>query len=184
LSSVLTKRNRVWFDVPASGGASLAGPERLSYPPRPLGPGVARQRRIRLALLARWRGAELDRQLAAGARPSPGTLLAVRGERITSRRHRERVADGLARVLRDAQAATHGFSAAAQPDRGEVLAARTVIAALRRRLCAPEPVTPRGVILLRGLLTDGNGPLYRPSEPGALGSRLRAAAAALEPSGL
>jgi hypothetical protein len=93
------------------------------------------------------------------------------------------VAAGLARAVRDAEAASHGFSAAVQPDRREVLAARTVIATLRRRLRAPEPVTARGVILLRGLLTDGNGPLYLPSEPGALGSRLRAAAAALEPPG-
>jgi hypothetical protein len=31
------------------------------------------------------------------------------------------------------------------------------------------------------LLTDGTSSLYRPTEPGALGSRLRAAAAALEP---
>jgi len=147
---MVTKRDSVWFDVPASGGASLAGPDRLPYRRHWRGPGAARRRRIR-------------------------------GERITSRRQRERVADGLARVVRDAQAVTHGFSAAVHPDRREVLAARTVIAALHRRLRAPEPVTPRGVILLRGLLTDGNGPLYRPSEPGALGSRLRAAAAALEP---
>ena len=174
---MVTKRVRVWFDLPASGGASLAGRDHLSYRRRWLGRGAG----IRLALLARWHAAELDRQLVAGARPHGGTLLAVRAERITGRRHRERMADGLARVVRDAQAASHGFSAAVHPDRGEVLAARTVIAALHRRLRAPEPVEPRGVILLRGLLTDGNGPLYRPSEPGALGSRLRAAAAALEP---
>jgi hypothetical protein len=36
--------------------------------------------------------------------------------------------------------------------------------------------------MLLMLLTDGTSPLYRPDEPGALGSRLRAAAAALEPS--
>jgi len=62
-----------------------------------------------------------------------------------------------------------------------VLAARGVLATLDRRLRAPEPVTPRGVTLLQALLTDGTSPLYRPSEPGGLGSQLRAAAAALEP---
>jgi hypothetical protein len=36
--------------------------------------------------------------------------------------------------------------------------------------------------LLRVLLMDGSSALYRPSEPGALGSELRAAAAALEPT--
>ncbi len=35
--------------------------------------------------------------------------------------------------------------------------------------------------MIRLLLTDGNGVLYQPGEPGALGSRLRAAAVALEP---
>jgi hypothetical protein len=63
-----------------------------------------------------------------------------------------------------------------------MLSARTVIAALDQRLRAPEPVSAHGMALLLVLLTDGASPLYRPSEPGALGSRLRAAAAALEPS--
>jgi hypothetical protein len=36
--------------------------------------------------------------------------------------------------------------------------------------------------MLRWVLTDAASPLYLPDEPGALGSRLRAAAAALEPS--
>jgi len=61
------------------------------------------------------------------------------------------------------------------------MAARTVLATLGRRLRAPEPVSPRGVALLESLLTDGTSPLYLPTERGALGSRLRAAAAALEP---
>jgi hypothetical protein len=61
------------------------------------------------------------------------------------------------------------------------MAARTVIATLNHRLRDVEPVSARGVALLESLLTDGASPLYRPSEPGSLGSRLRAAAAALEP---
>ncbi|MBV8998793.1 MAG: hypothetical protein JO304_07020 [Solirubrobacterales bacterium] len=51
-----------------------------------------------------------------------------------------------------------------------------------RRLRGAEPVTAQGVALLESLLTDGTSPLYVPTEPGALGSRLRAAAAALEPT--
>ena len=76
---------------------------------------------------------------------------------------------------------TRGFSAAVRPDRREVIAARTVLATLDRRLRAAEPVSARGVALLESLLTDGTSPLYRPAELGALGSQLRAAAAALEP---
>ena len=92
-----------------------------------------------------------------------------------------RVGAGLAGAVRDAETTTHGFSAAVGPDRREVVAARAVLATLDRRLRAPEPVTAHGVALLGLLLTDGTSPLYQPAQPGALGSQLRAAAAALEP---
>lgn len=90
------------------------------------------------------------------------------------------VAAGLAGAVREAEATTREISAAARPDQREVIAARTVLATLARRLRAPEPVTASGVALLESLLTDGTSPLYHPAEPGALGSQLRAAAAALE----
>lgn len=101
---------------------------------------------------------------------------------ITGRRSRASVARGLQRVLRSATDTAPGFTAAVRPHRREVLAARTVTEALERRLRAPEPVSARGMAILGGLLTDGTSPLYRPDEPGALGSQLRAAAAALEPA--
>ena len=136
---------------------------------------------MRLALISGWHADELDDQLAAGASPGASAILTIRSERLISRRYRARVAAGLARVVRDAEATTRGFSAAVRPDRREVIAARTVLATLDRRLRAAEPVSPRGVAMLQSLLTDGASPLYRPTEVGALGSRLRAAAAALEP---
>lgn len=73
------------------------------------------------------------------------------------------------------------FTAAVAPDRREVLAARPVIDALVRRLHGTEPVTARGVAMLSQLLAEPTSPLYRPDDTGVLGSRLRAAAAALEP---
>ena len=85
-------------------------------------------------------------------------------------------------MLRSATDGAPGFTAAVRPHRREVLAARTVIETLERRLRAPEPVSARGMAMLGGLLTEGTSPLYRPDEPGALGSQLRAAAAALEPA--
>jgi len=108
----------------------------------------------------------------------------MRAERLTSRCFRERVAGGLTRIVRDAEAEAGAlsFSAAVRPHRSEVIAARTVLATLDRRLRGAEPVTAQGVALLESLLTDGTSPLYVPTEPGALGSRLRAAAAALEPT--
>ena len=163
---------------------SVADLERISYPSLSLRPARSVWRRLRLALIAGWRAGELDRQLAAGASPSADALLAIRARRLTGRRHRARVAAGLARTVRDAEATTRGFSAAVRPDRREVIAARTVLATLERRLHGPEQVSARGVALLESLLTDGTSPLYRPAEPGALGSRLRAAAAALEPVAL
>ena len=160
---------------------SVADLERVSYPPLSLRRGGGRCRRIRLSLIASWRAGELDRRLAAGESPEASALLAIRSRRLTSRRFRARVAAGLARAVRDAEATTRGFSAAIRPDRREVIAARTVLATLDRRLRAPEPVSAQGIALLESLLTDGASPLYRPTEPGALGSQLRAAAAALEP---
>jgi hypothetical protein len=73
------------------------------------------------------------------------------------------------------------FTAAVSPDRPAVLAARPVIEALERRLVGPEPVAARGVAMLGELLTEPTSPLYRPPDPAALASRLRDAAAALEP---
>ena len=160
---------------------ALSRSERVASPPFSLRVGAGWWQRVRVALIVWWRAARLDRQLAAGASPRASAVLALRAQRITGRRSRIRLADGLARAIRDAQGKTPGFSAAVRPHRREVLAARTVLATLDRRLRAPEPVTARGVALLRALLTDGTGPLYRPGEPGALGSQLRAAAAALEP---
>ena len=132
--------------------------------------------RLRLAVIAWWGAPRLDRQLVAGASPQGSSVLALRARRITTRRSRGRVADGLARAMRDARATRVGFCAALGPDRRELLAARTVLGALERRLRAPDAVGARGVGLLYVLLSDGSSPLYRPGGHGALGSELRAAA--------
>jgi hypothetical protein len=160
---------------------SVADLDRISYPSLSLRPVRSPWRRVRLALIAGWRAGDLDRKLAAGASPSADALLAIRARRLTGPRYRARVAAGLARAVRDAEASTRGFSAAVRPDRREVIAARTVLTTLERRLRGAGQVSARGVALLESLLTDGTSPLYLPGEPGALGSRLRAAAAALEP---
>jgi hypothetical protein len=98
-----------------------------------------------------------------------------------ARRTRLRLADGLTRALRSAQEPTAGFTAAIRPHAEETVAARSVLLALDRRLRGEEPVSQRGLTMIHALLTDGNSALYRPPEPGALGSHLRAAAAALDP---
>lgn len=75
------------------------------------------------------------------------------------------------------------MTAAIQPHTDEIIAARVVLNALDRRLRAPEPVTARGMAMLCRLVTDGASALYAPTARGALGSELRAIAAALEPDG-
>jgi hypothetical protein len=143
--------------------------------------GRAPWRRLHTALSARWHGAELDGQLAAGERPWVSDALAARARQITTGRSRRQLAAGLAGVLRSARARGPAWTAAARPNVPDVVEARAVLATLDRRLRAPEPVAAQGVAMVRALLVDGNGLLYRPREPGALGSYLRAAAAALEP---
>jgi hypothetical protein len=156
--------------------------ERVASQPVSLRLGMGWWQRATLPLVAWWHGARLDRQLAAGMNPQGSAMLALRAQRITARHRRTRLAQGLARVIRDAQDTTPAFSAAVRPHRQEVLAARTVLATIDHRLRAPEPVTARGVALIQALLTEGTSPLYVPSHPGALASQLRTAATALQPA--
>jgi hypothetical protein len=141
----------------------------------------SRWRRVRLGVIVRWHAARLDRDLAAGVSQRSSEAHALRALRITRRRRRACLAGGLARVLRSASESRARFTAAVPPDRQAVLAARPVIEALERRLRGPDPVAARGVAMLAELLSEPASPLYRPDHPGALGSRLRAAAAALGP---
>jgi len=177
-----------------SGTDNPAGPARVApghlAPSPPVDPALwagwvrvlgTGWRRVRLGVVVRWRGALLDRDLAAGVSLRSSDAHALRAVRITNRRRRMSLAGGLVRVLRRASDSKARFTAAVPPDRRAVLAARPVIEALERRLVSPEPVAARGVAMLAELLTEPTSPLYRPHDPGALGSRLRAAAAALEP---
>ena len=135
----------------------------------------------RLGMIVWWQAAKLDRELAAGVSLRASDAHALRALRITGRRRRYSLAQGLARVVRSASDPKARFTAAVAPDRRAVLAARPVIEALERRLVGPEPVAARGVAMLGELLTEPTSPLYRPPDPGDLASRLRVAAAALEP---
>ena len=163
------------------GEMALSRLERVAYLPLSLRLGGGWRQRVRVALISWWRAGLPGRRLAAGASPRAGPVLALRAQTLMARPSRERVADGLARAIRDARAGTPGFGAARRSHRQELLAASTVIGTLERRLRAGGLVSARRVALLRVLLSDGADPLYRPRERGALGSQLGAAAAALEP---
>jgi hypothetical protein len=161
---------------------AVSGLERVASPQVRIRLGAGWWRRFRLALIVGCRASQLDRELATGTTPQHSAVIGLRARRITAQRSRERVAAGLLRALGSAAENSPGFSAAVRPHRREVLDARIVLTAVAQRLLAPEAVTAHGVAMLQVLLTEGESPLYRPSEAGALGSRLRAAAAALEPA--
>ena len=151
--------------------------DAAGWPIRPLA-GWCRS--LRIALIALWQAASLDRELATGVVPRGADALSRRARKITGRRYRANIAHGLARVLGTATDTRARFTAAVRVDRREVLAARPVIVALGRRLRGTEPVTARGMAMLSELLSEPTSPFYRPGEPGDLASQLRAAAAALE----
>lgn len=135
---------------------------------------------LRLHLNAAWHGTTLDRQLAEGVDPQNHRRPRTSGTEADWCSGRKRVADGLAGALRSAKDTTPGITAAVRPDARELLGARTVLMGLERRLRGSEAVTAESVAMFGVLLTDAASPLYRPSGPGELASRLRAAAAALE----
>jgi hypothetical protein len=135
---------------------------------------------LRLRFSAAWHSTTLDCELAEGVDPQTSAVLAVRARKLSGRRGRKLVADGLAGAVQRAKDTTPGITAAVRPDARELLDAGIVLAALEHRLRGSEAVTAQGVAMLRGLLTDAASPLYQPSGRGELGSRLRAAAAALE----
>ena len=99
-------------------------------------------------MIVRWQAASLDRDLAAGVSLRSSEAHALRAVKITGRRRRANLADGLARVLRSVSDSRPRLTAAVPPDQRAVLAARPVIEALERRLLSPEPVAARGVAIL------------------------------------
>lgn len=160
---------------------AVTGHERITQPPIAFRLPARPWRRLRLAFSVRWRAAELDRQLATGASADGSALLAMRAEKITRPRARRCVADGLARAVNHARDGVPGFTAAVRPNGQEVLSSQVVISTLERRLRSDEDLRANGLAMLQQLLTEPASPLYLPADPGALGSYLRAAAAALEP---
>ena len=111
---------------------------------------------------------ELDRRLASGTDPSASRELACRAQTLAGWRARHAYADGLERLVHEADAPPHPLSAAAPVQRDEVQAARSDLLRLAAALRA-EPGPPvRAVAAASLLLTDGTGPLSAEHRPGAL----------------
>jgi hypothetical protein len=108
-------------------------------------------------LLARHR---LDRDLAAGTAPACTPAHALRADQLAAAHTREELAEALESVVLTAQRPPAALTAAAPLRRDAIVADRSALEQLARRLRAPRPVRARGVALTRRLLTDGAGPLY------------------------
>lgn len=137
-------------------------------------------------MLARWRAAGLDRALADGADPEQSVYLAARAMQLTSAKSRRHLADGLRRVLAGMERSRGGTGPdrvpvwpTRVPVRREGIAAAAELAALPDYLLAAGPVPAQGVAMVRRLLSDGAGPLYRASRREELRDTARDAAAAL-----
>jgi len=128
-------------------------------------------------------GDRLDRTLAAGVAPETDVLLALRAQRLACTTSRRDLAHSIQRLLDAAAEPAHGFNAhASMAILSRVTECRRDLEALIDHLLAPAPLSARGVALVRLLLRDGTGPLYRYESRADLGILVRRVTAALDPS--
>jgi len=121
----------------------------------------------------------LDRRLASGAETADDRALTVRAWQITRLPSRRRLAASIVAVVEEADHPHRGRGSIGLCTE-EVHVAKTELLRLAARLIDPQPTRPRGVALVRQLLTDGAGPLYSPCGNDELWRRARAANDALD----
>jgi hypothetical protein len=126
--------------------------------------------------MARLRSRALDRALIAGADPTDSTQLAARACRLTSPANRNLLAAGIDRLV--ASASEPPSRARLAPPRATVVAAGDDLRHLAEILRGRSPLYARGLAMLRELVTDGAGPLYR-GQPEVLEQALEEARRAL-----
>jgi hypothetical protein len=138
-------------------------------------------------VLARCAAGRLDRELAAGASAEASVTLAARAIQLTSDKARRDLAASVQRIL---AAAGHPAQVTPAPAmcvhpallplrRARISQSAVPLAMLAGRLTAPGPVRAQGVAIIRQLLADGTGPLYRQACPGDLSDIIQNAARAL-----
>jgi hypothetical protein len=110
---------------------------------------------------------KLDREIVAGRSYQPAAALELRARQLTSSRAQRRAADNLRGVVEyvDRLGSRPVFSAVVIC-RAAVSGGREPIFGLAERLEKAAPVTARGMVLARELLTDGStSPLFSPASP-------------------
>jgi hypothetical protein len=125
------------------------------------------------------RRGSLDRRLAHGADPNATPELSRRARQLTSRRCRASLAEGICTLVEEAQHPSRGYSAAAPLQRHAILSERGFLLELVDDLVGDDELSPRGVALVEGLLTDGASPIYTAGPSGDLHRALIHARAAL-----
>lgn len=122
----------------------------------------------------------LERRLLDGEGSSAAhSLLAVRAWQLTRPRARAQLARAWSRVLAEAGDPLLRRGASIPVCRGQVEVAREEIERVMARLRDPWPVRPQGMVMLRQLLGDGDGPLYALGADDELWRRVRRASVAL-----
>lgn len=118
-------------------------------------------RALRLRVLLTRR--KLDRRIADGGSYEATDALALRVRQLTDQGNRRRVANELRGVVDWVDSRESGpFISSVMIDRSAVRAGREAILGLAERLEAEAPVSAKGIVLARALLTDGLSPLYDP----------------------
>jgi hypothetical protein len=121
--------------------------------------GASPTLRLRVYVTRPW----LDRRIAAGADCAATPALELRASQLASARTRRRLARELRALVEYAERVrSRPAYSAVVIDRRAVSRGRHAILGLAERLEGQAPVSPRGVTLVRRLLTDGLGPLFNP----------------------
>jgi hypothetical protein len=132
-------------------------------------------------LQARLRASALDRQLAAGTSPESTATLAIHASHLCAPAQRRLLARRLEQIVETADAPARRTQVPVC--RAAVRRARHELDQVAGRLSGPGPVDVRAIARLRALISDGTGPLYRPSHIDGLRNELHAALASMDVHG-
>jgi hypothetical protein len=131
-------------------------------------------------LLTRARGAALDRLLAEGVAPESSLDLAIRADVLARPEQRAVLARDLDRIATTVRRTPSKVQV--RLCRKRIRQAGAEFAALSFQLTATGPVSVQGIAMVRMLLRDGTGPLFRAESRVDLRLLLHTARSALDPS--
>ena len=170
-----------------AGGIAFGGAQQ-SIPPSLPGQSLRDPRRAWMPLRIRvllQRG-RLDQMLADGVDPGQTPVLSLRAQQLQALSQRRRLASGLERLVAQADRRQSGGGSTVPINRREIIRARALLLQLTERLRDPAAACPRGVAIIRRLLTDDSSPIFSPAWSGrrpaqrALERHARAALAAFD----